>query len=155
MRKHLAIAALVAFPIFGIVAGASPAAAARLPGSHTGGAPLTATLSGTGNQSGTATLTVNPGQQEVCYAITVANLQGGVILAHIHVGGAGVNGPIVVPLFSFTPPTTQTHFSGCVPGSRAILRAILANPSGYYVNVHTTVFPAGAVRGQLSHTHRV
>jgi len=155
MRKHLIIAALVAFPVSGIVAGASPAAAARLPGSHTGGAPLTATLSGTGNQSGTAILTVNPGQQEVRYAITVANLQGGVILAHIHVGGAGVNGPIVVPLFSFTPPTTQTHFGGCVPYARAILKAILRNPSGYYVNVHTTVFPAGAVRGQLSHTHRV
>jgi hypothetical protein len=76
MRTHLVIAAVVAFPVFGIVAGTSLAAAARLPGSHTGGAPLTATLSGTGNQSGTATLTVNPGQQEVCYAITVANLQG-------------------------------------------------------------------------------
>jgi CHRD domain len=151
MRKHLVIAAVVGFPVFGIVAGASPAAAARLPGSHTGGAPLTATLSGTGNQSGTATLTVNPGQQEVCYDITVANLQGGVILAHIHVGDVGVNGPVVVPLFSFTPATTQTHFSGCMPGSRATLRAILQNPSHYYVNVHTTVFRAGAVRGQLSH----
>ena len=151
MRTRLVIAALVAFPLLAIVAVASPATAARLPGSDTGGAPLTATLSGTGNQSGTATLTVNPGQQEVCYDITVANLQGDVFAAHIHVGGADVNGPIVVPLFAFTPPTTQTHFSGCVPGPRDVLRAILANPSGYYVNVHTTVFPAGAVRGQLSH----
>jgi hypothetical protein len=151
MRKRAVIAALVAFPVFGIVAVARPASAARLPGSHTGGAPLTATLSGTGNQSGTATLTVNPGQQEVCYDITVANLQGGVTLAHIHVGAAGVNGPVKVPLFAFTSPTTQTHFSGCVPGARDVLRAILRNPSGYYVNVHTTVFPAGAVRGQLSH----
>jgi hypothetical protein len=147
---RLVIAALVAVPLFGFVAAASPARAALLPGSDTGGAPLTATLSGTDNQSGTATLTVNPGQEEVCYDITVANLQGGVFAAHIHLGGAGVNGPIVVPLFSFAPPTTQTHFSGCVPGSRDVLRAILANPSGYYVNVHTTVFPAGAVRGQLS-----
>ena len=48
---------------------------------------------------------------------------------------------IVVPLFSLTPLMTQTHFSGCVPGSRDVLRAILANPAGYYVNIHTTVFP--------------
>jgi hypothetical protein len=153
MRTRLVIAALVAIPLFGIVAAASPARAARLPGSDTGGAPLTATLSGTGNQSGTSSFTVNPGQQEVCYDITVANLQGKVTLGHIHLGAAGMNGPVVVPFFSFAPPTTQNHFSGCVPAARATLRAILKNPSGYYVNVHTTVFPEGAVRGQLSHGH--
>jgi len=28
-------------------------------------------------------------------------------------------------------------------------RAISANPRGFYVNIHTDPYPAGAVRGQL------
>jgi CHRD domain len=133
-----------------LVAAAGPAAAERMPGSDAGGAPLIAALTGPGNQSGTATLTVNPGQQEVCFHITIASINAPVFAAHIHIGGAGVNGPIVVPFFLFKPPTTQTDFSACVPGSRDVLTAILANPSGYYVNVHTTLSPGGAIRGQLS-----
>lgn len=30
-----------------------------------------------------------------------------------------------------------------------VIDAILANPDGYYLNVHNAEFPAGAVRGQL------
>jgi hypothetical protein len=30
------------------------------------------------------------------------------------------------------------------------INAIVANPAGFYFNVHTTLNPGGAVRGQLS-----
>jgi hypothetical protein len=43
--------------------------------------------------------------------------------------------------------------SGCKvleqQSERDALRRILSNPRGYYVNIHTTSFPDGAVRGQL------
>jgi hypothetical protein len=66
--------------------------------------------------------------------------------AHIHVGAAGVAGPVVVPL---APPTGTS--SGCVTGvSPELIKAITQNPQNYYVNVHNAEFPAGALRGQLS-----
>jgi len=71
------------------------------------------------------------------------------LATHIHVGGAGVNGPIVVPLFDYSPPKTWTLFTGCVRATPATLTAILRAPAAYYGNVHTTQYPAGAIRGQL------
>jgi len=136
------------------------AAAERLPNSLHGGDPFDAVLSGHG--SGTAEVTLNPGQREVCWEITVAHLTAPVFAAHIHKGGAGVNGPIVVPFFFFATPSRATSFTGCTENvSRALIEAIQDNPGGYYVNVHTSCagqpatcgpfFPGGAVRGQLDH----
>jgi CHRD domain len=32
-----------------------------------------------------------------------------------------------------------------------VVRSIRTNPSGFYANLHNVEFPAGAIRGQLSH----
>ena len=39
--------------------------------------------------------------------------------------------------------------SGCVTPEGFDVDALLADPAGYYVNVHTNVHPSGLVRGQL------
>ena len=88
-------------------------------------------------------VTVNPGQGEICYVVSVANLTGPVIAAHIHRGPAGTNGPVVVP---FNPSLGP----GCTTVTRELALAILHNRSGYYVNVHTPLHPAGEIRGQLT-----
>jgi CHRD domain len=44
--------------------------------------------------------------------------------------------------------------SGCVAIDPALAAEIQANPRGFYANVHTTAFTAGAVRGQLTPLHR-
>jgi hypothetical protein len=156
MRKLLLVLLLVVGASL-IPAGA---AAERLPNSLHGGDPFTAVLSGHG--SGLSLVTLNPGQSEVCWEVTVAGLTAPVFAAHIHKGAAGVNGPIVVPFFGFATPSHATSFSGCTEGvDRALIEAIQDNPAGYYVNVHTSCagqpatcgqpWPGGAVRGQLTH----
>jgi hypothetical protein len=70
---------------------------------------------------------------------------------HIHLGLAGVAGPIVVPLFA-GPATTQAHIKlggVATPNAGTTGAAICQSPSAYYVNFHTTAFMAGAIRGQL------
>ena len=109
--------------------------------------------SGTPNQgdlaaTGTAKITVNAGQSRVCWEITTANFSTGttsITGAHIHSAPAGQNGPIVVAL-SATLNGTST---GCADVTRSLADAIRKAPQTFYVNVHTNLFPSGAIRGQL------
>ncbi|WP_239339805.1 CHRD domain-containing protein [Frankia sp. CiP3] len=73
-------------------------------------------------------------------------------LGHIHAGGKGVNGPVKVGLFAEKGmPDTVTAAAGAVTVTDpAIVTAIRSNPTGFYLNLHTSEFPGGAVRGQLA-----
>jgi hypothetical protein len=72
-------------------------------------------------------------------------------LGHIHQGVAGVNGDVKVPLFATPMPEGVTAAAGVLTVSDpAIADALRANPSGFYLNLHTKEFPGGAVRGQLT-----
>jgi hypothetical protein len=69
--------------------------------------------------------------------------------AEIHAGTRGVDGPVVVPLFA-TPRPAGGFASGTVTVTDSTLLAALRfDPSGFYTDLHTDVFPAGAVRAQL------
>ena len=80
---------------------------------------------------------------------TLLGLEGAVAMGvHIHKAPAGANGPIVVGLLPAGKPTAPTE-SGCVAADRMLILQIMRDPEAYYVNVHTTQFPGGAIRGQL------
>jgi CHRD domain len=96
--------------------------------------------------SGSAQLTFNPGLGEICFELTVENIALPATAAHIHEAPIGVAGPVVVPL---TAPDASGVSSGCVSADPALVKDILKHPSDYYVNVHNSDFPSGAVRGQL------
>ncbi len=80
---------------------------------------------------------------------------------HIHQGTASVAGPVVVSsglggtnTIAVAAPGTgsvfeQAPFGGAAAVSVATIQGILANPAGYYLNIHTTDNPGGAMRGQL------
>lgn len=99
------------------------------------------------NGSGTATITLNYGQSQVCWEIQVSGIALPATGAHIHEAPATTTGPIVVPL---TPPDATGFSSGCTTVNRELIKDIIQHPEEYYVNVHTTEFPSGAIRGQLS-----
>ena len=97
--------------------------------------------------SGTATITLNQGQGEVCWTIVVQDITLPAIAAHIHEGDVTVAGPVVVTL---SPPDATGQSSGCTSVDPEEIKEIRQDPAEYYVNVHTTDYPGGALRGQLS-----
>lgn len=105
------------------------------------GIPNQGDLDGTG----TAQVTVNVGQSRVCYELEVADIQPA-SAAHIHVGASSTTGGVVVTLAA----PTDGDSSGCVEIDKALAKQIISDPANYYVNVHNSEFPGGALRGQLS-----
>jgi hypothetical protein len=100
---------------------------------------------GDSDGSGTVQVTINPAKNEVCYEMTVAKIDEATA-AHIHEGAVGKDGPVKVALDA--PKTGSAK--GCKTADAAVVKAIMGNPTDFYVNVHNAAFPKGAVRGQLS-----
>jgi hypothetical protein len=124
-----------------------------------GGRPFTTALTGAAevpgpgdpNASGTASLRLNQGQEEVCFDLSWADVDGTVFASHIHVGDVTSFGDVVVPLFVGQSFSGTGSASGCAPADAELIKAIRQNPEGYYVNVHSLPsFGPGAIRGQLS-----
>jgi hypothetical protein len=115
---------------------------------------LVATLSGANevppnNSPGTGEAEfVRTAPDTLDYTYSYRDLTSGVNGAHIHVGPAGMNGPIVIPL-TIIPGSTEGSVSDSATADPALLDAICANPEAYYVNVHTNMFPGGEIRDQL------
>ena len=97
--------------------------------------------------AGTSTITLKPDTGETCWEINVSNITLPAAAAHIHEAPRGVAGGVVVPL---SPPDANGMATGCVMAEAALMERIMNTPANFYVNVHTSDFPQGAVRGQLS-----
>lgn len=107
-------------------------------------------LRGVAEGFGSATITINA-NNSITANITVSRIGATITAAHIHTGAAGVAGPVLVGLIT----STNTFQNGVLNSTILdvpveFLNLIRANPSGFYVNVHTLDFPGGAVRGQLN-----
>jgi hypothetical protein len=110
----------------------------------------TFTLTTTKDASGTITAANALFETDVtgCPAGTAINI------GHIHKAAAGVNGSVVVNSGLAAGELTLTAGAGKInktqPTVDAALAAdIIANPSSYYMNWHSTLNPGGVIRGQL------
>jgi CHRD domain/Protein of unknown function (DUF3455) len=125
-----------------------------VPGSATGApAVLIASLEGrnevtAGPTAGQALELIGLQGNTLSYSVTWRGI-GTPTEADIHAGVRGVDGPVVVPLFT-TPRPADGFASGTVTVTDpALLAALRSDPGGFYTDLHTTKFPGGAVRGQL------
>src|SRR2546430_10463442 len=76
--------------------------------------------------------------------------------SHVHLGAADINGPVRIPFFRGLPANLTAVTGSVTSIDQALLDAIAADPAGFYANIHTTEFPAGAIPGQLRRLdHRV
>lgn len=83
---------------------------------------------------------------------------------HIHRGNAGANGPVLIdsritagnPVVDASGRGAITRSAEIAPDSPnvAVLSEIINNPDGFYLNLHSTANPGGAVRAQLARTER-
>ena len=108
----------------------------------------------------------DPGRTTLCYVLTVEKIAeldqaplAGVRMAHIHRGAPGENGPVVANLaWPLDGESADCLREGDTRGGNPVYvnggsaAEILSNPEGFYVNVHNSEYPAGAVRGQLAST---
>ena len=84
---------------------------------------------------------------QFCYTLEVTGLSAPATAAHVHVAPRNVPGPVVIPLA--VPAQTSFDVEACTTADPALLAAIEADPSAYYVNVHNANNQPGEIRGQL------
>jgi CHRD domain len=113
---------------------------------------------------GEATFNLSKDGNSIHYKLTVANIEN-VTMSHIHEGVTGANGPVVVWLYPSTPPPvlkpgrsdgvlaegtiTSANLTGPLTG-KSITDLLNDLKSGNaYVNVHTSQYPGGEIRGQI------
>jgi hypothetical protein len=116
-----------------------------------------------GSSSPTGMATFAMQGDKMTYKVTVSGLTSPVTVAHIHAGGAGVAGPVIVPLTVAAGSDAGTaNGEGTIDasaikgkkddGSQMTMSDLMNAIKGgnAYVNVHTQNNPKGEVRGQIT-----
>jgi len=110
--------------------------------------------------------TLNPDSTTLAYELEYSGLRAGATMAHVHFGREGTNGGVLFWLCGGDGKPTCPGVGGTVSGTivagdiKAIagqgiaagdLAAALAamRAGATYVNVHTSAFPGGEIRGQI------
>jgi hypothetical protein len=117
---------------------------------------------------GTFSAEITKDGTSISYSLGYSGLSGDALFAHIHLGEPAIAGGVVAFLCGGgSKPACPAGTSGTVTGT--IVAADVIGPAGQgidagefeelvaamrfgatYANVHTTLFPAGEIRGQIS-----
>jgi CHRD domain len=172
MRKWLLTVTVALFAV--VFAFSQPATAGDGFGARLRGLEEVPSISTTGQ--GFVFLSLNDAETAMDYTLVYFGLEGGAITqSHIHVGQTSVNGGIVLFFCTnLTPPTGVPAPPACPSGpvntvtgtltaanviaqptqgiaAEEFAEVIRAMRAGYaYANVHSTTYPGGEIRGQIS-----
>src|SRR5437867_7660344 len=104
--------------------------------------------------SGAATVTFTSTTAKFDVAITGCPATTAINIGHIHEGPRGINGGVKISTGLAAGDLTLAGggvtFTRTATADAALITAIMANPSGYYVNFHSTLHGGGVIRGQLT-----
>jgi hypothetical protein len=116
------------------------------------------------NATGQAIFQLSKDGTELSYKLIVANIEN-VTMAHIHLAPAGVNGGVVAWLYPSSPPPqlipgksngilaegtiTASNLVGGLAGQPLSALIDAMKEGRTYVNVHTSAYGAGEIRGQI------
>ena len=105
--------------------------------------------------SGTATF--NRVGAKVTYTVSASGFTTPLTVGHVHIGAAGVIGPVIVPFtilaqsgtvasgtIDLSAPITQGNITISGDSLRTLFETGMA-----YVNLHTAAYPGGEIRGQV------
>jgi len=94
-------------------------------------------------------------EDSIEYTVDIPSIQG-VNAGHIHYGGQGEIGPIIVTLFRYDSPMnivnesgsiTAEDFEGPLAGHNITDLVTAMNNGQTYINIHTLKYPNGEIRG--------
>jgi CHRD domain len=157
MRHKLITRSLFLVPILLLQAVSSHAATITF-NANLLGANETPPIATAGN--GVGIFTFDTVAQNITFSLNYSALSSNAQMAHIHFGPVGVSGPIILP-FSPNPTGTSGSLSGVLTSANLINQATsgivtftdiynAALAGDLYANLHTVLYPAGEIRGQLT-----
>jgi len=155
MRKKVVLAIVIAAMTLAV--SAAPAFAARGTfKAHLRGANEVPAVAA--KATGQAVLKLSADGMALDYKLMVSSMRD-VTAAHIHLGPAGANGPVVAFLTTAHPGTshgmiaqgtiTAANLVGPLAGMELSDLMMQMRAGNTYVNVHTMVNPGGEIRGQV------
>jgi hypothetical protein len=161
MRRLIVVLAVFALFVAGAVPALSANSAKNFRTHLTGAEEVPAVET---RAQGQAIFKLSPDGTELHYKLIVANIEN-VTMAHIHLAPVGQNGGVVAWLYPKAPPPqlipgrvqgvlaegtiTAANLVGDLAGQPLSALIDHMNKDNAYVNVHTSQFPGGEVRGQI------